>query len=194
MGGRSGSDILMLAPAGQALNSVLAPEAELTLSLTPISDTSLSGVGTDMSVATRGPVGIPGGGYLPPTTNAAGGTVYTTVGDINGVRTGSVVLSASLQGANPINIISGVDGFANGTVLEAPEFFTSDLNMFGNVPNVTVYNFADVLESGELNSLLNGPGVTICAFCNSGAVINNLSGLGDVGESGIQGLGEIPPE
>jgi hypothetical protein len=37
-----------------------------------------------------------------------------------------------------VNILTGVDGFANGTMTANPTFFQSDLYEFGSLPGVTV--------------------------------------------------------
>lgn len=48
--------------------------------------------------------------------------------------------------------------------------YEADVVRFGNLPGVNVYNFNE-LSPEELNGLLNGPGTTIGAFCNSGACL-----------------------
>jgi RHS repeat-associated protein len=198
--GKVGSDILLLAPVGQAANSVLAPVAETALGASSAADASLSGVGTDMSVATRGGVtgfGPKSGFFNPPTTNAAGGTVYASTGEITQPQVGTIINSALIGGEPPINIITGAHGTPTGGTVIDETLFCEDLNAYGSQPNVRIYNYVE-LTAQDISSLVNGPGTTICALCNSQAVLNNLnidiSGLGDLGDSGIEGLGEVGPD
>src|SRR5262249_50134487 len=109
------------------------------------------------------------GGIMSAETNAAGGTVYTSVGGIGQSDVATAVNSAMYNGGE-INILSGVHGAADGTMIPAPEFFQSDLAKFGDLPGVTVYDMT-TLTPAQVNGMVNGPGTTIGAFCNSGACL-----------------------
>jgi RHS repeat-associated protein len=109
------------------------------------------------------------GGIMSAETNAAGGTVYTSVGGIGQSDVGAAVNSAMYSGGD-INILSGVHGAADGTMTAAPEFFQSDLAKFGDLPGVTVHDMT-TLTPAQVNGMVNGPGTTIGAFCNSGACL-----------------------
>ncbi len=74
------------------------------------------------------------------------------------------------NGDGTVNIISGVDGYAEGTWAANPGFYEADAAQFGNLPGVNVYNFPD-MTPGQINEFLNGPGTTIGAFCNSGVCL-----------------------
>jgi hypothetical protein len=102
--------------------------------------------------------------------NPAGGTVYTSTGSILQDVVGSSVNSAVNAGATEINILSGVDGFANGTTEPAPQFLAADQAAFGDIPGVTVHDYSS-LSSDQVKDMVNGPGTTIGGFCNSGACI-----------------------
>jgi RHS repeat-associated protein len=198
--GKVGSDILLLAPVGQAVNSTLAPVAETTLSLSPTADATLSGTSINATATTTNtalravaPTGQ-FGGYFSSTTNAAGGTVWTSVGTIEQSDFAPLVNDALLQG-DPVNIISGMHFDPVQGLTDEPGFFVDDVNAFGNTSgSVSVYYYPNMTE-GQVTSLLNGPGTTICATCNSGILFGpSISGLGDLGEDGISGLGQVPDE
>jgi RHS repeat-associated protein len=110
------------------------------------------------------------GGIMESQVNAAGGTVYTSTGLIGQDVVGSAVNSALTGGATDINILSGVHGAADGTMTAAPEFFLKDVAKFGDIPEVTVYDLP-TMSTDRVNQMVNGPGTTIGAFCNSGACL-----------------------
>lgn len=109
------------------------------------------------------------GGIFESETNAAGGEVWTSTGGVSQADVGNIVNSA-MYDEGPINILTGVDGFADGTMAANPSFYEEDLGMFGNLPNVNVYNLPEMTPD-EISSILSGPGTTIGAFCNSGVCL-----------------------
>ena len=122
------------------------------------------------STAPRGPTFTsPMGGSFSSRTNAAGGEIYTSKGDVNQEDVAGVV-SYSYR-ANPnINLITGVHGSPNGQVVEDPNMFASDLARFGNLPGVRVLHLPSMTDE-DVYRLLNGPDTTIGGFCNSEACL-----------------------
>jgi filamentous hemagglutinin len=108
------------------------------------------------------------GGIFSSSTNAAGGEVWTSVGDISQNDFASMVNSGLYSG--DVNIISGVHGLPNGTTIIDRTLYEADAARFGNLSGVNVYNFPD-LTPRQITDLLNGKGTTIGGFCNSGACL-----------------------
>jgi len=110
------------------------------------------------------------GGIFSSTPNAAGGAVVTSTGLVGRPDFITYVNSGMYSGNGTVNIISGVHGAPNGSTENDQSMYESDVVKFEGLPGVTVYNFPD-LTPNALNLLLNGPGTTIGAFCNSCAVL-----------------------
>jgi hypothetical protein len=108
------------------------------------------------------------GGIFSSSTNAAGGQVWTSVGDISQNDFASLVNSGLYTGE--VNIITGVHGMADGTTIVDSSLYQADINAFGHMSGVNVYNFPD-LTPAQINSILNSRGTTIGGFCNSGACL-----------------------
>jgi hypothetical protein len=106
------------------------------------------------------------GGTYSPQTNAAGGTVWTTQGGISQTSVADMINTAGYSNPSEINVLTGADGLPSGQMISNPAFYNSDLARFGNIPNVNIINVMD-LTPEEIQAYLNGPGVTIGAFCNS---------------------------
>ncbi len=100
--------------------------------------------------------------------DAAGGTVWTSEGRINQLDVEPLVNSGMYRGQ--VNILTGVHGELNGTTVINREFYEADLEKFGVMPGVNVYNLPD-MTAQQLSEVLNGPGTTIGAFCNSGVCL-----------------------
>ncbi len=115
------------------------------------------------------------GGIFSSETNAAGGTVWTTVGKINQNDVGTMVNSAMTGGASEINILTGVHVYADGTTEVEAQFFQADVAKFVDLDNVNVLDW-DSVSSAQLQGMVNGPGTTIGAFCNSGACMASKIG------------------
>ena len=69
-----------------------------------------------------------------------------------------------------VNILSGVHGLENGSMIAEPSFYEADVARFGNISGVTVHDIT-TMTPGQIGGVLNGPGTTIGAFCNSGACL-----------------------
>lgn len=104
------------------------------------------------------------GGVFSSETNAAGGEVWTSVGDISQNDFASLVNSGLYKG--DVNIISGVHGTVDGDTLVDASLYEADVKRFGDVPGVNIHNFPE-MTPGQINGLLNRPGTTIGGFCNS---------------------------
>ncbi|MGY3355158.1 RHS repeat-associated protein [Bradyrhizobium sp. GM0.4] len=108
------------------------------------------------------------GGVLTSETNAVGGEVVTSTGIINQNDIAPFVNSGLYRGN--VNIISGVHGEITGATVADFRLFDADVARFGNIPGVTIHNLP-AMTPGQVTNLLNGPGTTIGAFCNSGACL-----------------------
>ena len=65
-----------------------------------------------------------------------------------------------------VNIITGIHGTLDGTTIADRTIYEADVLKFGSLPGVNVYNLPE-MTAKETTNLLNGPGTTIEAFCNS---------------------------
>jgi hypothetical protein len=108
------------------------------------------------------------GGVFTSTTNAAGGTVWTSEGLIVQSDFASLVNSGLYEGE--VNILTGVHGLADGTTIADYSLYEADVATFGEIPGVNIYNVPS-MTPGQIGSVLNGPGTTIGGFCNSGACL-----------------------
>jgi hypothetical protein len=70
-----------------------------------------------------------------------------------------------------INILSGVHGLPDGTMIPDASFLQADQAAFGNLPGVTVQDISTMSDS-QISNTVNGPGTTIGAFCNSSACLS----------------------
>jgi RHS repeat-associated protein len=122
------------------------------------------------AVAARGSFQSSSGGIFTAETNKVGGTVWTSQGLINQNDVGTAVNNAMTRGSGPINILTGVHGYADGSTPVEANFYSADVARFGNLPGVTIVNFPATPDA-QINGLLNGSGTTIGAFCNSAACL-----------------------
>ena len=74
-----------------------------------------------------------------------------------------------MQGKN-VNIISGVHGSPDGSLILDLSMYIDDVKAFSRIPGVKVYNYSD-LTPQQINTLLKGSDTTIGGFCNSGACL-----------------------
>jgi uncharacterized protein RhaS with RHS repeats len=105
------------------------------------------------------------GGVLSSEPNAAGGAVVTSSGLINQNDIVPFVNGGLYRGN--VNIITGVHGEISGAMTPDISLYESDMATFGHLPDVTVHNLP-LMTPQDIRSVLNGPGTTIGAFCNSG--------------------------
>jgi RHS repeat-associated protein len=117
--------------------------------------------------ATRGIATSKFGGILSSQANAAGGTLYTSVGGIGKDVVGGAVNNAMISGETNINILSGVHGLPDASRIPELSFYEADQAFFGNLPGVSVHDISTWSDEQIIN-IVNGPGTTIGAFCNSG--------------------------
>jgi hypothetical protein len=134
--------------------------------LAPMIGTELLATVAEGAAAARGIGQL--GGIFTSTTNAAGGTVWTSEGLIVQSDFASLVNSGLYSGE--VNILTGVHGLADGTTIADLSLYEADVATFGKIPGVNVYNLSS-MTPGQIGSLLRGPGTTIGAFCNSGACL-----------------------
>jgi hypothetical protein len=113
------------------------------------------------------------GGVVSSTGNTAGGVVVTAEGSVQGVDFAGHV-NAGLMRGGPVNILSGVHGSEAGIMTADAAIFAEDVAMFGRMEGVTIHDTAS-LSAAEVGGMLNGPGTTIGAFCNSGACLAPFS-------------------
>ncbi|WP_256217037.1 hemagglutinin repeat-containing protein [Variovorax sp. OV084] len=111
------------------------------------------------------------GGIFSVTENGAGGRVWTSTGDISQRDFATIVNSELMQGKN-INIISGVHGSADGSMVPDASLYKADVKAFGSIPGVKIYNYPD-LSPQQIKALTQGPDTTIGGFCNSTACLKN---------------------
>lgn len=109
------------------------------------------------------------GGVITSTTNSAGGTVVTASGRVVGSDFAGAVNSGLLRGG-PVHILSGAHGEVTGVMRAERAFFDAHIEMFGHLDGVNVFDVSR-MSSGEISRLLQGPGTTIGAFCDSGACL-----------------------
>jgi hypothetical protein len=103
------------------------------------------------------------------TPTAAGGELWTSSGNIVQSDFANLVQAGSANGQT-VNLLTGVHGFANGTIQAAPEFFEADVAAFGNLPGVNIHDIS-TMTLEDIQSIISGPGRTIGGFCNSTTVL-----------------------
>jgi hypothetical protein len=106
--------------------------------------------------------------WFSPTTNAAGGEVWTSIEEIT-QDDFAVIVERGLE-KGEVNIITGTHGAESGATSVDEFLLKEDVERFGNMPGVKIHNFPE-MSPEELGKVLNGPGTTIGAFCYSGVCL-----------------------
>jgi RHS repeat-associated protein len=146
---------VILEVVGPGLGELMAPATEALTSAAP----ELT-VGRGLSKY---------GGVFTSTTNEAGGTIWTSAGTISQNDFAPIVNSALYKG--DVDIITGVHGFRDGTILVDESLYHADVARFGNIEGVTVHNFP-TLTPARVSELLSSPNTTIGGFCDSESVLS----------------------
>jgi RHS repeat-associated protein len=149
------------AAAAEAVEAVEAVETEAGLA------GDAEAAAEEASEAARG--ANPLDGHFSSTTNSAGGEVFTSDGRIFQSDFGNIVQKGLYEETN-VEILSGVHGTAEGTITADAEFLQADIAKFGDLPGVTIHNTAAMTQA-EIEAVVNGPGIVIGGFCNSGACL-----------------------
>ena len=132
-----------------------------------IATSGAGGAAEDGALATRGMSEY--GGIFSKTTNAAGGEVWTSVGDIAQKDFATFVNQGVMQGRE-VKILSGGHGTLEGIFKPELSMFEFDAATLGQYEGVQVLNFAE-MSPAAITEIVNGPGVIIGGFCNSGACL-----------------------
>lgn len=110
------------------------------------------------------------GGVISRTsTNAAGGSIYTSTGGINQNDFAGIVNGGLIKG-DDIHIITGGHGAADGSLIPDVTMFADDVLRFGDIPGVHVHDLPN-LTPDQVKAILAKPGTIIGGFCFSGACL-----------------------
>jgi RHS repeat-associated protein len=123
--------------------------------------------GLEMAMKARGIGKL--GGIITSTTNSAGGTVVTASGSVVGSDFVGAVNSGLMRGG-PVNILSGAHGEISGLMRAERAFLEGDKAAYGHLEGVNIFDVMR-MSPGEISGVLQGPGTTIGAFCESGACL-----------------------
>ena len=94
--------------------------------------------------------------------NESGGQVYVSSKNIVQSDIAKIV---SMTDGN-INIISGRHGDWLDNIRLEPEFYVQDVKRFGDMNNVTVFNYSD-MNTDQIKALINSSDTTILGWCFS---------------------------
>jgi RHS repeat-associated protein len=135
-----------------------------------VATVATSGVGAaaeDGAVAARGMGKL--GGIFSRTTNAAGGEVWTSVGQVAQNDFTAMVNSGLMKG-HEVKLLTGAHGAVDGTWVADLGMFEFDAATLGQYEGVQVFNFAEMSPTA-ISEMINGPGTIVGGFCNSGACL-----------------------
>lgn len=152
------------------MGSATGHDPEIGPELAPLIEEAapeVEALAADSATASRGMSDL--GGIFSSDLNAEGGQVWTSEGAVNQNDVANVVNSV-LYNDQEINILTGVHGGPDGTMIADANMYLDDVTVFRNLPGVNVYNIMEMTDA-EISSVLNSPGTTIGAFCNSGACL-----------------------
>jgi hypothetical protein len=106
-----------------------------------------------------------GGIVSEGSTNSVGGRIITSTGTITQKDFATFVHTGVMKGEN-VEILTGVHGEPNGSIIPDSTLFADDVNTFGGLPGVTVHNVAQMLPE-QIRAVMRGPGTIIGGFCSS---------------------------
>lgn len=115
------------------------------------------------------------GGIFSKEENAVGGTVVTSQGLIKQPDFEGYINSAMAQGKD-VNILTGAHGRADGFMEYDSSMTADDIQRFGHMEGVAVYDIGRLIEMGaageaQIRAMLRSTATTIGGFCNSGACL-----------------------
>jgi RHS repeat-associated protein len=115
-----------------------------------------------------------GGSFNPPEKNAAGGSVWTTTGEITGSQVSNVVNELLYSGeTSTIHVLSGVHRGAAGNWTVDEKMLKEDQGTYRPNSQVQVHDFSTMTHE-DIRTLLSGPDIVIGGFCDSGACLRNV--------------------
>lgn len=112
------------------------------------------------------------GGVVSSVENPAGGLIVTAQGRVRGGDFAGHVNTGLMRGG-PVDILTGVHGSEAGVMRPDAALLAEDLATWGGTEGVNIHDIA-LLSVSEISAMLEGPGTTIGAFCNSGACLRPL--------------------
>ena len=112
-------------------------------------------------------------GVFSPHNNSAGGTVWTSNGNINQNDFSGIVTNNAQFGNKQINILTGAHGDAKGSLFGDISMFNDDVKTFGNIPNVNIHNIMKMQRS-DVNKVLNSDSIVVGGFCHSGVCLDKF--------------------
>jgi hypothetical protein len=83
------------------------------------------------------------------------------------------IVNSGLMKTGEVNILTGVHGFVDGSVLTDLSLFEADVARFAEYPGVNILNVAE-MSPAAISNVVNGSGTIIGGFCNSGACLAPL--------------------
>lgn len=101
-----------------------------------------------------------------------GGTIHVSTDKITQSTFSGIVDNTK----GKINILSGVHGTIDGTLLSDKSFYQADMAKWKNFSNIKIIDM-NTINSNTLSKILNSSDTTICAWCYSERSIDVLKAL-----------------
>ena len=131
------------------------------------------GLARGASSGTRGAGAVNSrGGYFTESSNAAGGRVFLSTGEIKQGDFASFVDDGVAAGED-VHIITGAHGYPNGNIGLGDEFYRADMRKFGRLPGVKLHYLPSMTEN-EIEQVMQGQGVIIGALCHSALCLEDF--------------------
>ncbi|MFC6564631.1 hypothetical protein [Actinoplanes utahensis] len=153
---------VIMTHAAEIFSSIALPE--LALSGLGRGATNLSKLGGG-----RGQFGMHGGFFAEEASNAAGGRIFTSSGNIAQKDFDHIVENAAMRG-DDIHILSGNHGYPDGLRKADASLYADDVARYGTFPNMHIYDMPSMSEA-QIKEVMQKPGVIIGGFCNSQACL-----------------------